>query len=81
MFLRSFSRKKIVFGGGVLSKFNARIKTVLPKELFSGNVMVYGNLKQFTILYTETEYLLRSWFVAILKELFIIPFSKFKTKA
>lgn len=60
--------KKYILGGGFVSSFNNRMKSVLQKTLFDGEIQLYGDIKVFTLLYEERKNIISNWFIAFIKE-------------
>ncbi len=73
------ARKKYVLGGGIIKQFNDRMKPVLQKVLFEGEVDVYGKPANFTVLYDKTQNIIRNFIGAFFREIirFFLKKSKF----
>lgn len=76
------ARKKYVLGGGIIKQFNDRMKPVLQKVLFEGEVDVYGKPANFTVLYDKTQNIIRNFIGAFFREIirFFLKKSKFSNK-
>lgn len=76
------ARKKYVLGGGIIKQFNDRMKPVLQKVLFEGEVDVYGKPANFTVLYDKTQNIIRNFIGAFFREIirFFLKKSKFMNR-
>jgi hypothetical protein len=72
--------KKYILGGGIIKQFNDRMRPVLPKVLFEGEVNVYGKQENFTVLYAQTNYILFNFLVALYHEIIKYFFKKSKLR-
>lgn len=61
--------KDIILGGGIVKQFCNRMKPVLSNIYFEGEVEIYGETKQYTVLYEERKNLIINIVKALVPEI------------